>query len=348
MHASPTRPEITPNYRKEAEREIRRFVRDWTRRDDRLAALSYFGTFAVYFLTLWLAITAWPTWWLVVPLIVINAASGVRLYVLQHDTGHNSLFSTARLNTLAGHALSTFTLTPFAVMQHNHNEHHSHLGNLEERDTTEIFTMTLREWNAADWKKRLFYRLYRNPALMIPIGGLFTYVFAYRWPKNAGRIAPRQVILHNLALAGWIALIWAFAGVPGLIVYGGTVFVAACLGVFLVYLQHNFEDTWWDRKPDLNPARAALQGSSALDLGWWFDLAVANITYHDIHHFNANIPSYRLRVCHRALRKHYDVQTIGWGEALRSFTLKLWDEDAERLVPFPKERQVVPPIVPAE
>jgi omega-6 fatty acid desaturase (delta-12 desaturase) len=149
------------------------------------------------------------------------------------------------------------------------------------------------------------------------------------------------VILHNLGLALWIAAIWAMAGLPGLIIYAGTVFTAGCIGVFLVYLQHNFEDTWWDRKPELNPARAALQGSSALDLGWWWDLGTGNIAYHDIHHFNANIPSYRLRKCHRALREKYEVQTIRWPEAIRSFTLKLWDEDQERLVPFPRERRSV-------
>jgi omega-6 fatty acid desaturase (delta-12 desaturase) len=110
---------------------------------------------------------------------------------------------------------------------------------------------------------------------MIPVGGLLTYVFVYRWPKNAGRIDAAGVILHNIGLALWIAAIWAMAGLPGLIIYAGTVFTAGCIGVFLVYLQHNFEDTWWDRKPDLNPARAALQGSSALDLGWWWDLGPA-------------------------------------------------------------------------
>lgn len=348
MHATSSHPEITPTYAREAEREIRRFTRDWTKRDDRLATLSYVLTFAAYFASLALALFVWPSAWLVVPVIVLNAFIGVRLYVLQHDTGHNSLFSTSRLNTWAGHALSVFTLTPFAVMQHNHNDHHSHLGNLEERHSTEIFTMTLREWHEAKFGKRLFYRLYRNPLLLVPVGGLFTYAVAYRWPKNAAKVAPVQVVMHNLGLAAWIGLLWLIAGVPGLIIYLGTIFVAGCIGVFLVYLQHNFEDTWWDRKPDLNPARAALQGSSALDLGWWFDLAVANITYHDIHHFNANIPSYRLRACHVALRKHYDVQTIGWGEALRSFTLKLWDEDQGRLVAFPKPQEQHVPVVPAE
>ncbi|MBF9031029.1 fatty acid desaturase [Rhodobacterales bacterium HKCCE3408] len=334
------------DFRRQAEREIRLFTRDWSVKDDRLALISWTGTLAAYFATLWLAVMAWPNPWLTVPLVVINAFAGVRLYVLQHDFGHNSMFSTRRKNELAGHASSVFTLTPFRVMRHNHNEHHSHLGNLDERHTTEIYTMTKREWETAGFWQRLHYRLYRNPFLMIPVGGLFTYVIAYRWPKNAGVIDAFGTLLHNIGIVTWILVIYALAGIPGLVIYAGTVFVAGCIGVFLVYLQHNFEDTWWDRKPDLNPARAALQGSSGLDLGWWWDLGTGNIAYHDIHHFNANIPSYRLRKCHRALREKYEVQTIGWPEALRSFTLKLWDEDQERLVPFPKRRQAM--AVPAE
>ncbi len=106
------------------------------------------------------------------------------------------------------------------------------------------------------------------------------------------------------------------------------------------YLWHSFADTSWTSKPALNPARAALQGSSALDLGCFVDLAVWNITYRAIHHFNANIPSYRLRQCHRDLRRKYDVPTIGWPEAIRSFTLKLWDEDQGRLVKFPRTGEI--------
>lgn len=348
MHFHPTASDIPPGYRKEAEREIRRFTRDWCKRDDRIASLSYFGTFAVYFFTFWLAVQAWGTLWLLLPLIVINAFAGVRLYVLQHDTGHNSLFSTRERNDLAGHGLSVFTLTPYRVMQFNHNEHHAHLGDLEERDATEIFTMTLSEWREAGFWKQLWYRIYRNPLVLIPIGGLFTYVLAYRWPKNAARVDAKGVLLHNLGIAAWLLTIWTLTGWPGLTIYAGTVLVAACLGVFLVYLQHNFEDTYWDRKPGLSPARAALQGSSALDLGWWWDLGTGNIAYHDIHHFNANIPSYRLRHCHIALRKEYDVATIRWPEALRAFTLKLWDEEAERLVPFPRDREKKPALSPAE
>jgi omega-6 fatty acid desaturase (delta-12 desaturase) len=183
----PVRPEITPGYRREADREIRAFTRDWTARDDRIASLSYFGTFAVYFFTLWLTVQAWPTGGWSVRSSCQRLRGRAPLRAAARLRARLALFS-KRANDLAGHGLSVFTLTPYRVMQFNHNEHHSHLGNLEERDTTEIFTMTLREWEEAGFWERLRYRLYRNPLLMIPVGGLLTYVFVYRWPKNAGRI----------------------------------------------------------------------------------------------------------------------------------------------------------------
>jgi len=110
--------------------------------------------------------------------------------------------------------------------------------------------------------------------------------------------------------------------------------------VFLVYLQHNFEDTYWDRKPDLDFRKATLVGSSSLDLGWWWDLGTGNIAYHDLHHHMPAIPSYNLRRCQRDLPDHLKShEPIGWRKALHSFTLKLWDEERERLVPFPPARE---------
>ena len=145
------------------------------------------------------------------------------------------------------------------------------------------------------------------------------------------------VIAHNLMLAGYLAVIWATLGVTGLAVWALSAVLAGVIGVFLVYLQHNFEETYWDRKPSLDFRRATLMGSSSLDLGWLWDLGTGNIAYHDLHHYNPGIPSYNLRRCQRALPEElraHDV--IRWPEAIRSFRLKLWDEGAGRLVPFPK------------
>ena len=148
-------------------------------------------------------------------------------------------------------------------------------------------------------------------------------------------------------IAGYVLVVWATLGVPGLIVLGASAVLAGVIGVFLVYLQHNFEDTYWDRKPDLDFRKATLVGSSSLDLGHWWDIGTGNIAYHDLHHFNPSIPSYMLRKCQKnlpdELKSH---EVIRWPEALASFRLKLWDEEKEKLVPFPKARDAR--VVPAE
>ncbi len=322
--------------------DIREYLKGFTAKDNRIAGLSYFGTFAAFFCFLVVAIriagTEW--WWAAAPFVVLTAFAGVRLYVLQHDTGHHSLFETRRQNDLAGYVLSPFTMTPYRAMQYNHNMHHAYLGNLHHRETTEIHTMTLNEWNAAGGWTRLWYRLYRNPLVLLPVGGIFVYFIHYRWPKNAAKIGPAGVILHNLMLVAWVWAIWVLAGWTGVAVWALAVVVAAHIGVFMVFLQHNFEDTYWDVKPDLDFRQAALQGSSCLDLGHWWDIGTGNIAYHDIHHFMPSIPSYRLRKAHHGMPAHLAAQQrrIRWPEALAAFRLKLWDEDRGRLVPFPKPR----------
>lgn len=315
--------------------DIRERLQSYTAKDDRLAAISLFGTFVVYFLTLYLAIVYVHIWYVFIPVGIISAFAAVRLYVLQHDCGHASLFSNRLDNDLAGYALSVFSMAPFAIMRQNHNLHHANLGNLDHRETGEIHTMTLREWRGAGFWPKLQYRLYRNPFIMLPLGAAFTYFFRYRWPKNAHKIGLSGLFWHNVALAVWVGFLFLAGGWNAVYVWMGWGFFGGMIGVFLVYLQHNFENTYWDRKPDLNPRVAALQGASTLDLGWWMDLGSANISYHDLHHYNARIPSYRLRKCHRDIREEYNLRVIKWPEALRSFSLKLWDEDQERLVPFP-------------
>ena len=317
---------------------LREYTRAYCDKDNRIAAASYFGTFAVYFASLYLAIAHSDTWMIMVPAGIVNAFASVRLYVLQHDTGHHSLFETRTQNEWAGLGLSPFTFAPYEVMKQNHNLHHAGTGNLDHRETGEIHTMTLREWEAAGFWERLQYRLYRNPLILVPIGSLFTYFIRYRWPKNTVRFGVLPVLQHNALVILWVATIYALSGWTGVGVYFAFAFLGGMIGVFLVYLQHNFEDTYWDRRPDLSPELAALQGSSTLDFGHWFDITVANITCHDLHHFNANIPSYRLRKARYDLPEDIAPRRIGFVEAVKALSLKLWDEEAERLVPFPKER----------
>ncbi|SCZ55753.1 omega-6 fatty acid desaturase (delta-12 desaturase) [Epibacterium ulvae] len=315
--------------------DLRAHTRRYCRRDNRLASLSYFSTLAIYFLSLTFAIAFAQAWYILLPAGMVFAVSAVRLYVLQHDTGHHSLFETRLQNECAGHLLSIFTFAPFEVMKQNHNLHHGGISNLEHRETGEIFTMTLREWEQATVLQRIGYRCYRNPFVLVTFGALFTYFIRYRWPKNTMHFGAGGVILHNIVIASFLWGLYRIGDVTAVLIWLTFSFLGGMLGVFLVYLQHNFEDTYWDRRPDLDPVKAALSGASCLDFGWFFDLAVANITLHDLHHFNARIPSYRLRQCHYAIPPEYAPRRIKFPEALRALTLKLWDEKKKRLVPFP-------------
>lgn len=327
--------------------DIKEFTKQYAVKSDAMGTLSFLASLFVYGLALVLGAHFASTPILAAPFVVILAFASVRLYVLQHDCGHASLFCNRRLNDVAGYVLSIFSLTPFRVMQYNHNQHHAYLGNLDHRETTEVFTMTLREWEAAPIWTRTWYRAYRNPVIMLSLGGIYTYFIAYRWPRNTRKVGAAGVIAHNMMLAAYVAVVWALLGVPGLVVLGISAVLGGVIGVFLVYLQHNFEDTYWDRKPDLDFRKATLVGSSSLDLGWWWDIGSGNIAYHDLHHYNPSIPSFRLRQCQRSLPdelKMHDV--IRWPQALASFRLKLWDETQEKLVPFPKQRQGA--AIPAE
>ncbi|KJS43868.1 MAG: fatty acid desaturase [Roseovarius sp. BRH_c41] len=318
---------------------LRAFLKPYTAKSDLRGAVSLTGTFATYASALifgaWLAMH--QQWVGAGVLIVVMAFASVRLYVLQHDCGHQSLFANRRMNDAAGHLLSIFSLTPYRVMQYNHNQHHAYLGNLDHRETTEVYTMTLAEWQAAPWSRRLWYRMYRNPLVMLSLGGIYAYFIAYRWPRNTRLVGVWGVIAHNVMLMGLIGLVWTMFGVTGVLVWCLSAVIAGVIGVFLVFLQHNFEETYWDRKPSLDFRKATLVGSSSLDLGWLWDLGTGNIAYHDLHHYNPGIPSYNLRRCQNdlpdSLRSH---DVIRWPEAIRSFRLKLWDEAAGRLVPFPK------------
>lgn len=317
--------------------DIREFTRLYARKSDLMGTVSLLGTLAAYILALGSGAYYSQTPVVAAVFVVILSFATVRLYVLQHDCGHGSLFRTRWPNDWAGFLLSVFSMTPYRVMQYNHNQHHAHLGNLEHRESTEVYTMTLREWQEASFWTRAWYRLYRNPLVMLSLGGIFTYFVVYRWPRNTRKVGAAGVILHNLMLAGYLALVWAGLGMPGLFVWGGSAVLAGVIGVFLVYLQHNFEDTYWNRKPDLDFRKATLEGSSSLDLGHWWDIGTGNIAYHDLHHFNPSIPSYNLRRCQRDLPEEMKPhEPIRWAQALASFRLKLWDETRQKLVPFPR------------
>jgi omega-6 fatty acid desaturase (delta-12 desaturase) len=305
--------------------------------DSKRAFIEVIGTLTVYFLSFWAAIQMQATLWAALPAMVLCGIAAVRLYVLQHDCMHRCFLKPKWLNDAIGIALSPLSLTPFYMGRYNHGLHHSHVGDLDRRDTFEISVMTLDEYRQSSLLKRIGYRIYRSPLTLLVIGPFLVYAVFHRVPKNTLKSGLWwDVLLHNVLLVAYFALVYSWAGTAGVLILLGAMYFGSSLGAIIPYVEHNFEDIHWGRKPDLDFETAALEGSAVLDFGDLFHFATANIGYHDLHHLNPSIPSYRLKQCHETLEAKglLASRKISLREGLGCLRWKLWDEDNHRMVTF--------------
>jgi len=276
----------------------------------------------------------WPGLILVLP----AAAFLLRLFMIQHDCGHGSFFARRQLDTWTGRTLGVLTLTPYDYWRRAHAVHHASAGNLDERGVGDITTLTVSEYQGLPWKGRLGYRLYRNPVVMFGIGPAWLFLFKHRLPfgmMRSGALPWISTMATNLAFAVLAALmIWA-VGIGGfLIVHLPVVLMAAAAGVWLFYVQHQFEDTHWSSGGDWQFPQAALHGASHYDLPLVLRWITGNIGVHHVHHLSSRIPYYRLP---EVLRDHPELAGIGRITLLQSLQcvgLVLWDEKSGRLVSF--------------
>jgi acyl-lipid omega-6 desaturase (Delta-12 desaturase) len=279
--------------------------------------------------------------WASVLLAVPAAAFLVRLFMLQHDCGHGAFFNEKGANTWVGRVAGVLTLTPYDYWRRTHAIHHATSGNLDRRGLGAVETFTLEEYSALPWLQRLFYRLYRSPWVMFGIGPAYMFILQHRLP--IGLMKDRDAWLSvggvNLALAILLLIEISVAGLVGaLLVHGLTVVIAATIGLWLFYVQHQFEEGYWARRGDWTDHDAALRGSSHLVLPPVLNWLTANIGAHHIHHLGSRIPFYRLP---EVMRDHPELQASGrltLRDSFRCAKLALWDEASGRLVPFSSAR----------
>ncbi len=294
-------------------------------------------TLGGYFALLGLAILYFDKLWFSMPCMFAAGLGAVRLYMLQHDCMHRCFLKPKWLNDTIGILLSPMTLTPFFMGRYNHNLHHSHVGNLDRRDTFEINVMTLAEYRSAPPLRRILYRIYRSPVTLLLIGPFLVYAVFQRFPRNTLKVGLLwDVVLHNALLLLYLAGLYAVAGATGLYALGLSVFFGVSVGAFIPYVEHNFEDIHWQRSSHHNAQDAALQASAVLDFGDVFHWITANIGFHDLHHLNPSIPSYRLKQAYENLERMGLLQSrkITLREGIACLRWKLWDEDQHRMVTF--------------
>jgi acyl-lipid omega-6 desaturase (Delta-12 desaturase) len=264
-----------------------------------------------------------------------------RMYSLFHDLTHNSLFGSRAANRRWGHLLGFLLFTPYRWWQRQHSLHHANTGNLEKRGPGEIYTMTVAEYARASRVRRIGYRAYRNPLVLLLVGPSVVFLFSRRFPQRgmSGRIL-LSVVVTNLALAAW-AVGWsaALGWRTFLLMQGTTLIAGGAVAAWMLYIQHQYEETYYQSAVQWRFELAALQGSSYLKLPRPFAWAVGNANYHHVHHLSARIPNYRLRQAHETQPMFAQTPVVTIRSSVAAFRLKLWDEQRGSLVPFPSGRE---------
>jgi omega-6 fatty acid desaturase (delta-12 desaturase) len=274
--------------------------------------------------------------WLVLALAIPAAGFLVRTFILFHDCSHGSLMPSKRANAWLGAVLGLFVLSPFRRWRHDHAIHHAHSGDLERRGVGDVQTLTVAEYRARSRRGQIEYRLLRSPVVMFVLGPVIAMVVGPRLVARDARPRMRNSVLGtDVALAVLVvALCWAIGWRQFLIVWAPAALLAGSIGIWLFYVQHQFEDAYWESAEDWTYADAALRGSSYLKLPKVLQFFTGNIGLHHVHHLNARIPNYNLQRAHDENPMFHGVPILSLGDGLRAVRLKLWDEELGRLVTF--------------
>jgi acyl-lipid omega-6 desaturase (Delta-12 desaturase) len=274
------------------------------------------------------------SYWLTLALALPAAGFMVRTFIIFHDCGHGSFFASRRANELVGILTGILTFTPWTRWWHDHAIHHATAGDLDRRGVGDVYVMTLKEYLAAPWWKKIGYRLMRNPFNMFAIGAPVIFAIVNRfYLKGSGKRERLSVWWTNLALTLLISVLCLIVGWKAyLLVQIPVLFLGSATGVWLFYLQHQFEGVYWERHPQWDFFEAGQKGCSYFKLPRLVQWFTGNIGFHHIHHLNAKIPNYRLEECYRDNPTLRQPPTLSLVSSLKCLTLRLYDEDSRQLV----------------
>ena len=280
--------------------------------------------------------------WLVLPLAPIAAGFLVRTFIIFHDCTHGSFFRSRRWNDLLGFATGVLTFTPYHQWRREHALHHATAGDLDRRGVGDVWTLTVEEYLASSRMRRLGYRLVRNPAILFVVAPFWLFVVRYRFPvPSASRAERRWVWGTNAAILAVAAGASAAIGIPAyLFIQFAILVVSSAAGVWLFYVQHQFEGVYWQRREEWDFVEAALAGSSYYRLPRVLQWFSGNIGFHHLHHLSPAIPNYNLEECHGAHPDFRSVPAVTLRSSLRCLSFRLWDESRRRLISFRELRRL--------
>lgn len=276
------------------------------------------------------------SYFLTLGISVIAAGFLVRIFIIFHDCCHYSFFKNRKANKVLGTLTGVLTLFPYSQWQHDHAIHHATSSNLDKRGTGDIWTLTVDEYLAETPLRRLAYRIYRNPFVMFGIGPIYVFLIMNRFNKKGAKKKERlNTYLTNFLIIGLVALLcWSLGTKEFLIIQGPIFLISGILGIWLFYVQHTFEDSYFEENKDWDFVKAAVEGSSFYKLPKLLQWLTGNIGYHHVHHLSPRVPNYKLEEAHNQTQPLQHVPTITLATSLKSLQFRLWDTENKRFVGF--------------
>lgn len=274
--------------------------------------------------------------WITIALTVPAAGFLVRIFIIFHDCCHHSFFKSRQANEVIGIMTGILTFFPYHQWKYEHSVHHATNSNLSRRGTGDIWTLTVDEYVALSPLRRVFYRLYRNPLVMFGLGPIFLLLIQYRYNRRgAGRKERLNTHATSLALLGMVGLLcWVLGWEQFLLVEGPILYLSGMTGIWLFYVQHQFEDSYFEQADNWDYVSAAMHGSSLYKLPKILQWITGNIGFHHIHHLGPRVPNYNLQRLHESNPSLQKVSAIGLFSSLRSLRHRVWDEESKKFVGF--------------
>ena len=276
------------------------------------------------------------SYWVTILLAIPTAGLMVRIFIIFHDCGHGSFFKSSRLNDIFGYITGILTYFPYHYWRNNHARHHATCSDLDRRGVGDVWTLTVSEYSERTRWERFLYRLYRHPVIMFGFGSLYLFLISNRFVnKDAKKRERMSVYWTNLSLLAIILLFSYLIGFKAfLMIQLPVVLLAGSAGVWLFYVQHQFEDSYWEKHEKWDFYKAAIKGSSFYRLPVILQWFTGNIGYHHVHHLSARIPNYLLQDCHEEIEIFREVKPINFMDSLKTIRFRLWDEQNSRMIGF--------------
>jgi omega-6 fatty acid desaturase (delta-12 desaturase) len=324
--------------------ELKKEVAPYEKTDLKSSVWQIINTLGPFFTLWYLAyLSLSVSYWLTLPITLLAAGFLIRTFIIFHDCTHQSFFKSKLANDILGNITGVLTIMPYQQWKNEHAIHHSTSSNLDKRGVGDIWIMTIDEYIKASAWVKLYYRLYRNPIVMLGIGPIATFLIRYRFNRKGVRFKERiNTYLNNVYLVLLYALMcWLIGWQAFLMIQGPIFFLSGLFGIWLFYVQHQFEDSYFENEAEWSYIKAAVDGSSYYKLPKVLQWLTGNIGFHHVHHFSTRIPNYNLEKVHSTSQPLQKATTITLHDSLKSLKFRLWDEENKKFITFREIKHVL-------